>query len=545
MTYQERRWVAVVIFICVVATSLVTLLGYSIGAKGVEFTGQVYNVDDTSVYLSWARQATDGHFFIRNLFTTDPQKGQMFNLLFLAVGSLVRLTHAPISVIFFLVRDLGAVALLLAIYSLYRLLAPNSLQVRLTAFTLTALGTGLGWTYWPKWLDRNLGLLPTDVWQPESLTFLSVNVSMLFVVSTLLIVLCMASLFLSEQTADRKYAVYAGLCALILGNIHSYDVLHIAVAWLIYCIVRGVCLRRFPSDAVVTGIIALVIALPTTLYVLYQFKADPVFYQRAEKTYTWAPPFVYYVLGYGLTLVFGAAGAIFVFVRAAKTDSRTASASAAWLFAACWAIGGFVAAYLPKLSFQRKMIMGTDIPLCLIAALAAVQLGERFLGKRWALVVPVLLVALSLPTSAEWIYRDYNHLIENKSETDSRPFLWPAEVDILHWISANTKQDDALIGFPDYMVYVPGYCDRAIWIGHWSETPNYEKSLRQLLWFVAADTSDDEREAWLRSTHTQYFVYPNDTSQLPTIHNFASYPPPYLKPVYRNKDFTIFREALN
>lgn len=539
-----------VIAICVFVTSALPLLGYSIDANGVEFVGQTYNVDDTSVYMSWARQAADGHFFIRNLFTTEPQKGHLFNVLFLLVGLIVRVTSLPISVVFFLFREIGAVGLLLVIYWFYRIVAAESPQIRLTAFTLTAFGTGLAWTFWPRWADKNVGLIPTDAWQPELLTFLSIDVSMLFVISTTLIVLCMIFLLQAEQTGQFKFAAYAGCCGLILGNIHSYDVIHIGSAWAVYCLARGLLLKRIPQEALTVGVIALLIAIPTTLYQLYQFKTDSVFYKRAELTYTLAPPFIYYVLGYGLTFAFGVIGAIYVISKhAGREDAPLIARSSAWLFTVCWAAGGFVAAYMPKLSFQRKMIMGTDVPLALLAALGAVELGNRLAGsKKWAAAIPILLVAFSLPSSALWLYRDYNHLINNRSETNSPPFLGQPEVDMLHWVRKNTQPSDALIGFPEYMVYIPGYCDRAIWIGHWSETPDYGHSLRNLVKFMSVDTPDDYRAAWLEATHTEYFVYPTDPTEMtkprnyPGYFNFAAAPPPYLKPVYRNKEFTIFQE---
>ena len=42
-----------------------------------------------------------------------------------------------------------------------------------------------------------------------------------------------------------------------------------------------------------------------------------------------------------------------------------------------WATAGFGVAYLP-FAFQRKMIMGTHVPLCLLAALAVAGLAARF-----------------------------------------------------------------------------------------------------------------------------------------------------------------------
>ena len=63
-----------------------------------------YNLDDSCVYLSWMRQAADGHFFQHNLFTTEPQSGHQFNQLFLALGLLSRITALPTNIVYQILR---------------------------------------------------------------------------------------------------------------------------------------------------------------------------------------------------------------------------------------------------------------------------------------------------------------------------------------------------------------------------------------------------------------------------------------------------------
>ena len=55
--------------------------------------------------------------------------------------------------------------------------------------------------------------------------------------------------------------------------------------------------------------------------------------------------------------------------------SASLKASQRWMPIA-WVIAGFGVAYLP-LAFNRKMIMGTHVPLCLLAGLAAAALAEK------------------------------------------------------------------------------------------------------------------------------------------------------------------------
>ncbi|HXG23998.1 MAG TPA: hypothetical protein VNJ09_05530, partial [Chthonomonadales bacterium] len=92
-----------------------------------------YNLDDSCVYLAWMRQAADGSFFQRNLFTTRPQKGQQFNLFFLALGNLARLTHLPLLFVYHAARIVLGIAFLRAVWWLLELLLTEA-RARRVAF---------------------------------------------------------------------------------------------------------------------------------------------------------------------------------------------------------------------------------------------------------------------------------------------------------------------------------------------------------------------------------------------------------------------------
>ena len=130
---------------------LVTLIPYLWGATligarpdlGV-YSWFTFNTTDHCVYLSWMRQAADGHFFQHNLFTTDPQSGHQFNLFFLLLGAISRVTHLSTTCVYQLARLAWASA------SCGPVVAPGSRQStiterRRTAFFVVCFSAGLGW----------------------------------------------------------------------------------------------------------------------------------------------------------------------------------------------------------------------------------------------------------------------------------------------------------------------------------------------------------------------------------------------------------------
>jgi len=584
----ERITVAALIAATLLLTSLSYMIGYAGTPPGTRFIGTAYNIDDFCNYLSWLRQNADGYFFYHNLFTTDPQKNLEFNVFFYLLGRLMHYAHLPPQAVWQIARVGGGAALLGLIWRIYRHCLPGdeNRAARLTAFGFVCLSSGFGWVQWARWQDKSSSGSPIDAWQPEAYTFLSLDTSALFAVSTLLILATLYALLRGEETGRWRYPVLAGVCGAILGNMHSYDVLHLACAWGLFLVVWTVLRRgRGVGMSWLRGIVALALTVPTTLYQLYIFNAEATFHKRANVP-TLSPAFWHYVLGYGIVFLL----ALVALVRLPQNwgrGGRTGDMSTPprpLLFAVCWAVGGFAAAYLP-FAFQRKMLMGEHIPLCLLAGV-----GASYLVRRWATrpqrqaATLALLVLATFPSNALFLRRDIRHLMSDHSETGLSPFLPNTLYDAYGWVRRNlSPRQDAVLGLPNHCAPLPGATDRVVWCGHWAETPSYGLKIEAIARFaevaipdydsqlqnpvppdVTLDLSNESemrsflysdygrrfsRLRFLQSIPATYLLYPNDVSR-PYVDkqgrrhpfaDFAHHPPPYLQPVYANPDYTIFR----
>ena len=576
---SERRLVIALIAFTLFAASLPYLLGYFITPPGTSFVGTVYNIDDYCNYLSWLRQMADGHFFLRNLFTTDPQKGIEFNVFFWLLGRVMAITHCSPQAVLQLARVGGSLPLLWLIYRFYRHSLPANAPARLTAFGLACLSSGFGWADWQRWQDSSPVGSPVDAWQPEAYTFLSLYTSALFVVSTLLILGALYALLLGEQTGKWKYPIIAGVCGGILGNMHSYDVLHISAAWGLFLIVLTV-LKRGQGVAMswLRGIVALSLTLPTTGYMVYLLKHEQVFAKRAAVP-TLSPALWHYVLGYGLVFLLAVLAGVVIARRGEPTPARSSppllvrkglgknkhsspappsltgegvgGRGSAWasplLFALCWAIAGLGVCYLP-FAFQRKMLMGEHIPLCLLAGIGAAWLVDR-LAPRFRVAALTLIVLASLPSNVLFLARDLRHLGENRSETRLSPFISSSLVDVYDWFRDHTPPEAGIVGFPGLCTYLPGEAGRAVWAGHWGETPHYPEKETEFEDAFDKDAPDAARHAFLQSTGAGYIFYPKDVSPLTytrhgEVHQYVELvaaPPAYLIPVYSNDTFTVYK----
>ncbi|HVK04191.1 MAG TPA: hypothetical protein VM490_11995 [Armatimonadaceae bacterium] len=547
--------------------SLPYLYGALNTPPGHVYSGLTHNIDDAAVYLTWIRQASEGVFFQFNRFTTEPQKGIVFNLFFLLLGNIAKLTGlAPIAVYHGARLVFGAL-LLWAVAALVRRALADERGAR-AAYALACFSAGLGWLTGGFDPGRAFNQ-PIDLWQPEAITFLSLYFAPLFT-AALALMAVFANAFLKAERSGRARDLWPALVAgLLLGNFHSYDVIQLFALALGYRLVADLGRRRKPDPAGWLRLALLGLAmLPTTAYTYYALRFEPVFAARAFASFTHSAALPWVLLGYGLVLLLAVAGA------ALPTARAKFSGADALRLALVWGIVALAVAYVP-VSFQRKLLMGAHLPLCLLAGAAVAALTERLTGSL-PKIAAFFLVLLTVPSNALFLLTDVSRLQANVGSTHLRPYLTDGELDALRWLRENTKRADVVLVSPDpashlrfpgfplmpYLsTYVPAIAGNVIYNGHWSETAAYEKEkLPRGRQFFRADTPDAARLALLRDANIRYVLYANAladgpprTPQGEIIPNPqtggplfepapwpVTTPPPYLREVHRNADVTIY-----
>jgi hypothetical protein len=548
-------------------TLLLASLPYLYGAlntpRGHVYTGLTFNIDDVAVYLSWMRQAADGHFFQRNLFNTGAPAGHLFSLFSLLLGGVVRLMHLSLPAVYHTARVVFGGLFLWAVTRLLRETLADG-RARQIAYALVCVSSGLGWLtggYDPARGDNQ----PIDLWQPEAITFLSLYYTPLFVAALALMVVFVTAMLRSERSGRLADIWPAAVAGALLGNFHTYDVIHLFSVWTAYRVATDVSARRADSAGwrrlIVTGLAA----MPTTAYTYYALTHDTAFGERDVKTLSPSPLWV--AVGFGLVL--------FLAVVAVIRPRRGLFAGPAALrLMAAWAVVGIAVSYLP-VDFQRKMLMGVHVPLCVLAgaALAALTAG---LSGDFPKIAAAFGVLLTTPSNALFLMRDVERLQANIGSTENRPYLTDNEADALTWLRDHSRPGDAVLVSPDptshrrfpffalkpYLaVYVPAFTGDAVYDGHWSETASYGSKWQDSLRFFRTGTEDAFREELLRSNGIRYVLYanalgdgpPTDAAGNPVVidaqgpytpvdwmHGNA---PSYLRQIHRNAEITVYAIA--
>lgn len=587
----SARWAMLVAALAMAVSTVPYLVGFQM-SNGRHFMWLGYNLDDSCVYLSWMRQAADGATRNLNLFTTDAQHGIAPNPFFWLLGTIARMTRLPLIAVYHLSRVVCGLCLLAAVWNLICTLVVDA-RSRMAAFLFTCFSAGLGWLplFWTAPLPS-----PVDVWQPEAITFLCLYLSPLFCFSLTLQVLIVSLLFQSHRRRSIRPAIWAGLCGLVLGLSHTYDVITMSAVWIAFLLAYTVISVRSGEPITeqarrwVCAFIAGAITAPAVLYIAFQLKTETVFRQRAD-VLTLAPPLIWVLLGYGVTLLFATLAALRL-IRSHRIPAEAneengkngrciTSGIDATVLLIGWAVANIACAYIHT-TFQRKMLQGAHIPIAILGGIGATLLYDGPRIKRRIPSFPLYLLivtGLLAPTNLLFALRDIQNYSANLAQTRlHRTYLLNGELDALAWLDRTIPAHTAVQPLPwvglirsqertqiytrdaALMCFLPGLIDRPMYCGHWGETPDYGLNgagkMAELRAFGTPTRSDKDRIALLRKMKVGYIIFSqkaaSDRSLEETGEIDAVMPifrgklplPSYLKLVYSNADADVYEVDL-
>lgn len=484
-------WSLVVVLIA----SLPYIAGLLMQSNRAIFLGFTFNIDDACVYSSWIHQIADGSFLVRNQFTTDPQSALQFNIFFVILGSIARITHLSPAAVLHLARVTLGVALLMMIWRFSGRFLKDRVE-RSLIVPVVGLASGLGWTMLK--IGNHQG--PVDIWQPESITFLSIYLNPLFLIGLILMLASVHFLLKMKDTGSVKDAMLAGLMLLVLGNVHTYDVVTVGVVWVAYLVVEIIRLRKIHWKTIGFSVLAAMCALPSLGYQFYLYNHVDAFRERVQSQAP-SPALWAYMMGFGLVLVLAVIGGVI-----ASKQKRDV------VLLVVWGIVGFAIPYIP-VAQQRKLVMGLHIPLAILAVVAIAALVKR-VGPRYANIVVIVLVAAMLPSTLFRMGEDIKNLANNTTAPEFRPFMTANELDAIQWLKIHSKPEDAVLTFYETALFIPAVSGNRVYYGHWSETPDYIDKRNAWITFVNAATPDAWRRDFLKSTGARYIIYFSDPNSL-------------------------------
>ena len=572
---NDAKIAAAIGLFALLLTCIPYLVGYFAAGKN-HFLWLGANVDDASVYFSWIRQGETGSLHQLNRFTTDPQPGLFANPFFLFLGLMARVLHLSPAAVYHLARLGFGAALLTIVWKFIRGLIADR-RARLLSFLFVCFASGLGWLpiAWNAFAARaTCPPGPVDLWQPEAVTFLSLYLAPLFLVSMCLQIAIF--MFLLRPDRSVKNGIYAGLCGLLLSLVHSYDILSVGAVWAVCLIIKTMKSRHASSSlpaSLLPTLLAAAITLPGVLLMASQLKYNKVFHARAAVETLSAYPH-WLLLGYGLTLAL-AVYAVYAERKQGIPEHPTPNTQHPTLFLVVWGIVNAAVSYLPGVAFQRKLLQGEHFPLAILAGIGAAYLLALYQPnadrKRFVLAVGLLTLLLGM-TNLQYLFNETDRFQNHATKIIlARPDLLPGEVEALKWIAVNTPANAAVQPLPwetllkdqqtgrrarvltdmTLALSTPSIADRAVYCGHWGETPDYATKLTQDIGIVAlGNLPEDQRLEILRKMKIQYLIFSQKDLQDDAANTLfpqfrqRSPLPSYLRLVHSNPDADVYLIAL-
>ena len=536
----ELCWAAGFAAVVMALTCLPYAYGLLIRPDDAYYSGLLTNPDEHNVYLAYMKQVKEGAFFLIDPFTSEPQAGRVVNVFFLALGLVSRVPGLTLPLVYHVARVVSGWLLLMAIYCLGAQ-AIRTVWGRRLAVWLAAFASGFGWLFHtsggqPHPVDFGPGLV-----MPEAITFLSLLLNPLFCFSVFLMVVAIALGAQAMSAGSPRSAVLAGAAALVLGNIHTYDVIPVAVTLAAFLVLL-LATKQAGARAVGMAAVIAAIASPSLLYQLWLVKSGEVTLAvKTVETPVYSPSPVWLALGLGLPLALGLVGAGMATRRGAARGAR---------LLALWSVLGFALAYAPA-PFQRKLAQGIQVPAVLLAAAVVEWMTQRRVPLRG--LVGVALVAVTLPSSFLFVSRAMRDLQTNNAAYvgNLMPplYLGSDEYEALRWLDENADRRDVVLCNSFLGSYAPSLAGTRVYVGHWAETLHFRDKLGAFSKFLRADTPDSSREAFVRREGITYVL--RDRSMYDDVFRLSQAGEPlpafdpervkWLTPVYREGGVSLYR----
>jgi hypothetical protein len=539
---DEVRWVKRFVFIFLCLTWLPYFVAFLLTPPHMSYMWLLGNPDDQNVHLMWARQAGDCAFGFKDLYTTERHQGMFFHLPAFLIGKLHAITKLPLHILYQLMRTIAVYVLLIYAYKLASL-SFEQVETRRAFILFLCFSSGFGWLSWVcrNWLGLNAPQLvdfSEGLVMPEAITFLTALVAPLTALGIAMQVFVITSLI--SYTLERKPSqlILAGLVSLLLGNAHTYAAITMLVFLLLWCpmhLMWSTALRkiwkacgtghegenplRHPTHLTlgVSVVVAVVCASIGMLPQLLAFMGDIAFREKAL-TPTLTPPLSILAGSYGLLTPLSLIGLVFGVINRWHMMPMVVA----------WSLGTLIAIYLP-VSFQRKLIEGFHIPLCLLSAYAMswicaaiTRASARMKGEpsyelsKLTYVGAIILTLLMLPSNVAYISLNMRWLLSNNilAERLLQPpyYLTHNQLRLMNWIRENSTPQDSVLCSPMLGNYIPPLTGRAVFIGHWAETLHFVRKLRTIMSCYKWQWKKEQLALWLSlvKEHNVRFVVVTD-----------------------------------
>ncbi len=488
-------WFIALVFLCV--TNAFIFFGYSFGVSHKHYSGiNIFGAADKLVYYSQIEQGRQGSIMMKNLHTSEPQKGLFFSPHWWLIGQTAKWLNLSNDIAYQLYRIILTLIMLGLFWYLSGKLFSGFWE-RVAGWSVVLFASGWGWIvgfFQPEVLTSRFDALlnkPVDLYVTEMAPLSNSQQSPLFILSHVLLLAIMILVLRWRHQWTWQRGVIIGAIALLLVMIHPYDlwvVLIVLGAWSVYKLWRGASWSalRYPASAIVGAILG-------ATYVYAGLLADVAISGWSKQNLVYSPPLYNYLIGLGLLFPLWLVGLYETFKH--KRDS------AWWMLLALWSVAGWFMLYLP-LDYNRRLANAWQIPLGFMAYQGLRVLGSHIRALYFKIVFYSFIIVGLFAGSIYGLWLPIQQI--PLFVTDQRFYLSDDLHQTLIDLKNHSNDQDVILSSDSHLdVIIPAYTGRRIFIGHEHQTVNFALKAQLRQEFFSGITGMD-RPAFLRQNAITY-----------------------------------------
>ena len=412
--------------------------------------------EDSFAYMAWSRQAQEGRWLFSLKYTALPHAPFVFQPFFLVCGKLAAWTGCEIGIVHLAMKSAGVVLFFWTFFKVLEHLRFDRLQA---AAACVFVGLSSGWGA----LIRDLfgaavprDFFPIDLWLVDSNTFWSLLWNPLFPYA---LALSLWAFLLADRAslgAKSRDFWLAGLAIGVLGLIHPYET---AVLWplLILIIVVRMGRRAGPGLLRFAAASAPILACAAAIALFHPLLRE---HSARSQEGMHNPPLAACLIGFGLPLAFAALGVL---------RYRRAVALRYWPLLA-WLALGFGLSRLP-VWFQRKLLFGLHMPLCMLAGAAFGLIFGKLLSGPFKKFAAAIILLAAIPLAFYTPMRLFADAVGQRSQ---RPYRISREImEGMAFLEKDSRPEDVVCASLTASLLIPAYAGNTVLWGHWAQSVDF------------------------------------------------------------------------
>ena len=478
------------IIFMVLATTAPYLLNFFSTPAGCHYTWIVPPYpEDSFGYMAWTQQAAQEHFLFQLKFTALPHSAFLFHPFFLIAGWLSRLFASNVGFTLFILKEVGVVLFLLALFKYTDYLGLNRFQ-SIVATILVGVSSGVGGLLAYFGLADPSTNFSGDLWLVDMNTFWCLLWNPLFPWSLTLMLLALLWVDCGSRDGRKSDFWLGGTATGILALIHPYS------QPLLFIFAVLITVLRRKAFALIFLSRYFLAAIPFVIYVGLMAALHPLVSKHDSTGEMISPSPATYALGFGLPLLFCVAG---LAVERKQLMKRH------WPVM-LWFVLSVALAYFP-FWFQRKLIFGAHIPLCILAAISLNLILNRLSNPQTRSQITIVAAIIFLPllvSTPAYLLASENREVRNN--TDGYYYISSDVTDGLHFLKTETRPSDVVFATVETSRLIPGLVGNTVVWGHWAQSVDLAERQNWItnLFNPQADWADTNRAREFWSTNIQY-----------------------------------------